>query len=166
MYKNKIKKKAVTLIEVIVVISILAVMSSVTIINFSLVPARRVQVAAQKLAADLRRARAMSLHTDSDYCVYVDVDEKYYEIYKGSDTGGVKLKKELLRCPVSAPASDFDLVFVTTDDDAQTLGGSAQSSEFTDHQLQIDLDHPSKERGWRVTVYETFGYVMVEQWKN
>ena len=94
-----------TLIELVIVITILGILSVVAMPNLDSIASARTDMAAWKLAADLRYARAMALATHTATSVLYDPALEKYTVY--SNNGASTVAKN----PVTQTAAGFIVTF-------------------------------------------------------
>lgn len=81
-------RRGFTLIEALVVITMIGIMSSIVIPHFRVSNITRVRQAARQLAADLELARTRALSTTSKVRVVFDVPAQQYSGYLDADRNG------------------------------------------------------------------------------
>ncbi len=103
------RKRALTLVEMIVGLSIIAIISGIVLVSFTLVDRRRLETEARNLLADLTWAREMAVAQHHNSIVDFDTSNELYVLYLDRDDDstpdtGEEIKRQRL---------DVDLVSVT-----------------------------------------------------
>ena len=162
--RGRVSLTGFTLMEMLVVLIIVGVITAMGVISLSFVPTRQTIVNTQKLAADLRWVRAAAVSSNSDYCVrFSEESGKYfYEVHKKT-CSGTRVTKKSLEVPIYAPLTPFDIMFYTFDSAFITKGGTVYSDRSVDERLDIELSPSSDKQRWRVSVFETTGYIIEEK---
>ncbi len=93
----KIKRKSVTLIEVLVGLAIMGIVSATTfLLSFSTVEKKKLEAAVKIVQADLEWARQMAITKHEDYYVDFDTANKRYTVYRQSITAANEAKRRNL----------------------------------------------------------------------
>lgn len=98
------KRRAFTLVEMIIGIAIITILSGIILVSFSLTNRRRLEVEARNLLADLQWAREMSFTRHLNYTVTFNRTNDTYVI---ADSGGIQVRplKEMAVDITSSPDS-------------------------------------------------------------
>jgi len=102
------KRKNVTLIELIVVLAIISAVSGMTMLSFSIIDSRRIKSEMNSLLADISWTREMALSKHQDYIISFNISTDTYTI---TDSLGNQAK----------PARKLSLVDITTAPNTMTF---------------------------------------------
>ncbi len=114
------RSRGFTLIELVIVITIMGILAAVSMPSMSGMSAGRTDLAAVRLAADIRYARALALSTHTATSVVVNAATEVYTVYE-DDTAGTIAKN-----PVTQTAAGF----VITYGSLEFSGVSIASADF------------------------------------
>lgn len=134
-------KRALTLVELLVSLAIVAVIGSVVLVAFSLVERRRLETAARNLMADFWSIRQMAVTRHQNYTVNFDKANDTYTITDGSGN-------------IVKPTQRLQVDITTTCPDTLTFQ-SPQGKPSTDNIIR--LEHQGRRR--EITVYAQTGNV-------
>lgn len=149
-------KKAITLPELIIVIGIMVVISTLAVFSSSYLPTRRLQGEASKMVSDLCLVREKALTENSDYCVRFSSNT--YDIYKGTCGSSSFIRHREIKSSISSPSVPFDLTFYAFDNGSGRQGGTAYSSASGGSgELVINIEQESRSRN--VHVFQETGYI-------
>lgn len=140
-------KKSLTLIELVIVVTIIAILTATGLVSFSIIAPRQLEAEARKIVSDLCWARQMAVATHQDYIVVFDTTNDRYIIYRDSITPANEIKRQSL---------EVDLVSVTpapTQLQFNFPSGTTQSK-------QINLNHQGKPG--QIIVFGQTGYVKIQ----
>lgn len=169
------KKQAVTLIEMLVSIAIIATISASVVFSISIVERRRLEAATRTLVADLAWTRQLAVTQRQDYLVDFSLANDRYEIIPAS--GGLpSVKRRVLSVDLSRLAyvtaanstnatwSDYVAAFGTTQIRFNSPTGSATKPDGTSFNTSpMDLFRAELTRGpaiYSATVVGETGYVV------
>jgi len=149
LYSEKMKKNALSLVELVVSLAIIATIAGIVLISFTILDRRRLETAARNLMADLYLARQSAVSRHQDYTVTFDQINDTYTI---TDPAGEPLDParpvQRLR-PVNITTCPDSLVFELHQGTISLNPGGSNI---------IGLEHPEGRRR-RVRIYEQTGYV-------
>ncbi|OQX54090.1 MAG: hypothetical protein B5M48_01660 [Candidatus Omnitrophica bacterium 4484_213] len=152
LYSEKMKKNALSLVELVVSLAIIATIAGIVLISFTILDRRRLETAARNLMADLYLARQLAVSRHQDYTVSFDQGNDTYTI---QDAGGQLLDpaRPIYRLrPVDLTATcPTALAFQSP---RGSIGLNPLASDI------IRLGHAGKHRDIRA--YEETGYIRME----
>ena len=151
------KQKAVTLIEMTVVLLITGIIAAAGFVSAPSTRSMNLDADARKIVSDFWLVREVAATSRTDYCVRFNKNS--YTISKNScDAGmGVFFKQESLSSTIDAPAAPFDLMWYGLNSSPFRLAGMAYSSASSNNQLNMALSVTG--RTVTIQVYEQTGYV-------
>lgn len=138
------RKKATSLIELIIIVAVIAIISAITLVSFSLFDKRRLEANALSLLSDLGWTREMAASSHQNYSISFDRANERYTI---TDGGGNQVKPTQ-RLEVDISVSPDTLTF------QYPLGTMALSPASDDI---IRLDYRGRRR--EITLYPQTGYL-------
>lgn len=113
------KRDAITLMELLIVIAISAVIYATVLIGISSIDKKRLEVAVRNIVSDLILARQLAASQHNNYIIVFDTAGEKYTVYRGSVVSTNKTQEKTL---------DVDLVSVTD------WGGTPQTNlQFDSH---------------------------------
>lgn len=123
------KKKGFTLIELVIVISIMAILTGIGIPTFqNLLDKNKLNSALNQVEADLRKAQTMAKASGADYEVLFIPDKNVYYIYEHRSTSTAKLKETITLPEVvkiyTNTAPDNKIVYYGAYATSETTGGT------------------------------------------
>jgi len=141
------KDKAISLIELVVSLAIIAIISAAVFISFSLVDRRRLETTARNLLSDLSWAREMAVARNQNYTVnfYQVNNTSYYNITDAS--GNLADSARTVR-PIVIAASPNNLTFLAHQ-------GTVVLSPLATNVIRLEQSGRRRE----VTVYNQTGYM-------
>ena len=141
------KKQAFTLIELIVTVTIIAVIAAAGIVSFSTLVPRRLEAEARKIVSDLCWARDLAVARHQNYVVDFDTTNERYIIYRGSINPVNEVKRQNLEVDLaSVTPAPAQLQF-------NFPSGTTQSK-------QINLSYQGGTKG--VIIFGETGYVRMQ----
>jgi len=146
------KKQAFTLIELIVTVTIIAVITAAGIASFSTLVPRRLEAEARKIVSDLCWAREMAVARHQNYIVDFDTTNERYIIYRGSINPNNQVKYQNLEVDLIS-VTDFFGTPVSTQITFSFPRGTAQDR-------LINLSYQGQSRA--VIVFRETGYVRMQ----
>lgn len=159
--------KAFTLIEMVVSVTIIAIIAVAAMISFSTLSARKLEADTRKIVSDLSLLRELAVSTRKDHCVMFN--STYYNIYADScGAAGTLIRRGSLEVSVANPSVPFELTFCSSNSTYcksavptnYILGGMAYSAQSTNNELNITLDEAGSIEN--VRIFEHTGYVKIE----
>jgi prepilin-type N-terminal cleavage/methylation domain-containing protein len=91
MYKRLKNRKGFTIIELLIVVSVLAIMAAVAIPNvLSWMLTIRVNSAVRELASEMQLARMKAVSERNNYVITFDISNNQYKIYDDDDNDGAE----------------------------------------------------------------------------
>jgi len=99
-----VKRDAITLMELLIVIAISAVIYATVLIGISSIDKKRLEVAVRNIVSDLILARQLAASQHNNYIIVFDTAGEKYTVYRGSVVSTNKTQEKTL---------DVDLVSVT-----------------------------------------------------
>jgi len=109
-----VRKQAVTLIELLVGLAVVAAIAGATVVSFSLVDRRRLEIDGRNLAADMQWARQRAVNERENYFVAFNLTEERYDIYRQAIAADNRVKAVQLQtdlATVTFPRIDTQTTF-------------------------------------------------------
>ena len=139
--------KAVTLIEMIIALAIIAIVAFAITMSGGLASSQRLDCETRMLAADLRWARAMAVSKHNNYIIDFDLANEIYMVYENSVNPANLLKRQSLQ---------VDIVSLSPAPNRITFNFPSGNSQAK----QIDLSYRAKTG--RITIFGQTGYVKIQ----
>jgi prepilin-type N-terminal cleavage/methylation domain-containing protein len=158
------QKKAFTLVELMVSLTIIAIVTAMIIVSSgSMKGSVTADVEARKIVDDLVMFREMAVAKYKDYCIRFNSND--YVIYQNACVPAIVhgdfLKQEKISATISSPAVPFEVIFFQfRPPPTYRLGGTAFSAVSVNNELMINLNYQGNSK--IVRLFQDTGYVKVE----
>jgi len=152
-----IKERAFSFIEMLIVIVIISIVSSVTLISYEQVFSRNVEFEAKKIVNDIVLSREIALAQRKDLCIRFNAG--FYDIFENS-CGANFLRRENIESTITAPSLPFDIIWNKVESFPLKMGGAATSTASVNGELLLTLIQRGKSKSIRI--FEDTGYAKIE----
>lgn len=152
------KRKGLTLTEMIIVTAIIAILVTVTVVSFSLLPSHRLESEARKIVSDLSWAREMSVAMQQNCIVVFDNVNRRYTIFRGNVNPLDMVERRNLEVDLEPVGSSIG-VFSNQITFTPPFGIPQQVGALPGRRT-VTLRQQARQR--RIVVFEETGYIRME----